>query len=241
MHKENSFLTLTYSEDHLPHAMSLSRDDLNKFFDRLRKHLYPKRFRYFGAGEYGETRRPHYHVILFGHWFEDAELVNGKSYHSKKLEKLWGKGFINIGDVNYASAAYTAKYCMERPSKKQAEKDGTYIRVDPIGSNEYEVEAEFNVSSKRPGLGHEWIKKYWRDVFPADEVILLTEKGAKKKEPPNYYMDWLKENEPALWLEVKQKRNAKDQYGNPEQTESRLAVREMARVKASETMSKRKL
>ena len=50
MHKHNSFITLTYDEEHVPHRGQLQHDDFVKFMKRLRKH---GAVRYYMAGEYG--------------------------------------------------------------------------------------------------------------------------------------------------------------------------------------------
>ena len=61
------FLTLTYNDDNLPSDVGLHKDDLQRFFKRLRKALDTKKIRYFACGEYGDTTsRPHYHAIVFG-------------------------------------------------------------------------------------------------------------------------------------------------------------------------------
>lgn len=66
-HERNSFITLTYSDTHLPDNNSLRKRDLQLFIKRLRKNLNGRRIKYFACGEYGsKTDRPHYHAILFG-------------------------------------------------------------------------------------------------------------------------------------------------------------------------------
>ena len=53
MHKDNCFVTLTYDDAHLPSDYGLQKDDLTKFFKRLRFNTGAK-IRYYAAGEYGE-------------------------------------------------------------------------------------------------------------------------------------------------------------------------------------------
>lgn len=74
------FDTLTYDNEHLPKLSDFmdttndfpcfSRDDIRKFFVRLRRKLayngYKDSFTYFLTSEYGELRhRPHYHVLFY--------------------------------------------------------------------------------------------------------------------------------------------------------------------------------
>ena len=68
-----SFLTLTYSPEYYPKDCGLHKEDLQKFFKRLRinlqreYHEFAPKIRYYAVGEYGsETMRCHYHAIVFG-------------------------------------------------------------------------------------------------------------------------------------------------------------------------------
>lgn len=107
------FITLTYGNTHVPITnrgfMSLAKDDVQKFFKRLRKQqdkLYPdaKPIRYYLAGEYGDKRkRPHYHAIMF-----NAKL--------ELIQPAWQKGEVYYGTVSEASVGYTMKY-ISKPSQ----------------------------------------------------------------------------------------------------------------------------
>ena len=53
----NSFITLTYDDDHLPTDGKLVKEHLKSFLDELRKH--DKSIKYYACGEYGSlTNRP---------------------------------------------------------------------------------------------------------------------------------------------------------------------------------------
>ena len=140
----NSFITLTYDDDHLPPDGGLRKSDFQKFMKRLRK-FFPQKVRYFMCGEYGDQcvhglekcpycghlHRPHYHAILFNCWFQDLALYKDAEgyyvYTSPTLEKLWGKGFVTVGEVTYDSAAYVASYCVKKITGRQA--DDWYIKL----------------------------------------------------------------------------------------------------------------
>lgn len=134
LHEENSFLTLTYDDEHLPENGSLHKPDLQKFFKRLRFHT-GKEIRYYACGEYGEkTLRAHYHVCLFGHNFSNdrqpfRRIGEHILYTSKTLTDIWGLGNTSIGDLTFESAAYTARYVMKKQTGGLAKKDaaGTFI------------------------------------------------------------------------------------------------------------------
>jgi hypothetical protein len=119
MHQENSFLTLTYSDDKLPKGGSLDPDDTKNWLHRFRKAIdrkLGKKVRYFLVGEYGdETQRPHYHAALFGVGCRGpiARYVQGKRCKCVVCgicESTWGNGIIGLGTLENDSAAYIAGY-----------------------------------------------------------------------------------------------------------------------------------
>lgn len=131
------FVTLTYSDEHLPMVQSSDFDvyaSLNKvhmqlFHKRLRKKGFI--FRYYVIGEYGtHTKRPHYHGIYF----------TQKSLNVLDFQEIWGLGNCRFDAVNAAAIGYVCRYhllpeeelpkCMEKP---------------------------FSIMSRRPGLGYGYL------------------------------------------------------------------------------------
>lgn len=131
LHVENSFLTLTYSDEYCPPDGSLRPRDVVLFLKRLRALLAPTKFRYFFVGEYGDdTLRPHYHAALFGIGQGQSELVT----------KAWGLGHIMLAELNIATIRYITGYV----TKKMTVKD------DPRLLGKY---PEFTRMSRMPALG----------------------------------------------------------------------------------------
>ena len=96
------FLTLTYDPTNIRRSPNnfptLSKRDFQLFMKRLRK-VHHSKVKYYAVGEYGtQTKRPHYHAILFN--CDDHDII----------EKAWGLGHIHIGTVTSDSIAYTLKY-----------------------------------------------------------------------------------------------------------------------------------
>lgn len=192
-HSQNSFLTLTYSDDYLPFAGQLVKQDVQLFIKRLRINLEReydgKKVRYYYVGEYGDrTGRPHYHVLLFGHDFSDDRTFLKRTrkgfpiYSSPLLSDAWYQGHANIGEFNFESAAYCARYCL----KKQAgRKNPVYEEVYcDIQSGEVILrEPEFGQPSTRPGIAAEWYRKFGADVRRTDFVVMRN----KKMLPPRYF------------------------------------------------------
>lgn len=249
MHKQNTFITLTYNNENLPKDLSITKRELQNFFKRLRKNTGIK-FKYFACGEYGdENKRPHYHAILFGIDFEDKQLhsksKNGDLYYtSKTLEKAWSNpktkkpiGFAIIGDVTFQSAAYVARYVMKKrkgdddqidPKTGKTNKE-YYMRADENGELHI-VEPEFCLMSRgsgreqdtdlfRYGIGRAWLEKYKNDT----DKDFITINGNKMR-LPKYYDSVLEAKDEMNMLERKLERSKKIQKS--ENTLERLAVKD---------------
>jgi hypothetical protein len=239
LHKSNCFITLTYNDQNLPINGSLKKKDFQGFMKRLRFNYVPKNprkdqlIRFYMAGEYGDRNsRPHYHALLFN--FCPDDLVAAPSskpgkeiYFSPTLEKIWGKGFVNVGEVTLQSAAYVARYCMKKITGMGAnvinEVTGLkhYERFCDITGEIIEVLPEYSGMSRRPGIGADWIRNYKSDIYPKDFV---TVNGVRKR-PPRYYDKYLSDTDPDLHDYLKACRE-EDAYLSPDNTLERLSQRE---------------
>lgn len=157
-HSESSFVTLTYSEENLPHDGSLKPEHLTLFLKRFRKSIAPIRVRYFAVGEYGdESQRPHYHVALFGYppcrkGGTNPRRSGGCCDICDRLRDEWSCGIIYSGDLSYHSAAYVAGYVTKKLTKKD----------DPRLAGRH---PEFTRMSLRPGIG------YWAMAEVASSIL----------------------------------------------------------------------
>lgn len=224
LHDSNVFITLTYSDDHLPHPPSLNYRHYQLFMKRLRK-IKPG-VRFFMCGEYGsETSRPHYHACLFNCFFEDREFVSkrpiGSIYRSSTLEALWPHGFSSIGDLTFESAAYVARYCCKKVTGPSA--DEHYTRFDPYTGEIYTLTPEFGRMSLKPGIGALWYERYSSDVFPHDSVVV---RGCEMK-PPRYYDNFLKSSPSLEFDEIQFLRYQRAQKVAHDNTPERLHTREL--------------
>lgn len=236
MVEQSCFITLTYNDEHVPINYSVSVREWQLFLKRLRKQVHPKLVRFFMCGEYGDQdNRPHYHALIFGHDFSDDRKLwtvrrGYPVFRSVNLEKVWPYGFSEIGQLDYKSAAYCARYVMKKvPDKFNPEH---YWRRSPIDGQMYEVEPEFALMSTKPGLGTEWFKQFSADAFPSDFLIV----DGRKVKPPKFYLNKiaegealvLKKNRPATnQLDIKRNRKLHAQQHKEDNTPERLKVREM--------------
>lgn len=222
-HSDNCFITLTYDDEHLPIGNSLCLSDFQKFMKRLRKR-YGAGIRFFHCGEYGPLHaRPHYHAILFNHNFDDKLLWSRRDdillYTSAALEELWPFGFSSVGDATFESAAYVARYIMKKVTGKMAE--AHYSSFDPSTGEIFTRSPEYITMSRRPGIGHEWLKKYESDIYPCDFVVV----GDRKKRVPRYYDKIIEMDNGELLDLLKRKRVLLANRNAHDNTPERLAVR----------------
>lgn len=246
MHDQNCMVTLTFDDEHVRASHSLFKGnddepgDFSKFIQDLRNYARRKaggrKIRYAGNGEYGDVGgRPHHHGLLFGWDFPDKRYYMTRKgnpvFKSELLDSLWGKGMCEIGSVTHKSAAYIARYCLKKITGERAE--AHYFRQSPIDGGWYQVEPEFFVTSRRPGIGSTWFDKFASDCFPSDFLVV----DGRKVPVPAYYLGKLDE-----LGQVPVKRARKRKAIQPAQrwnnTPERLAVREEVRKAKLKTLTR---
>lgn len=237
MHEQNTWITLTYDPEHLPHGGTLLKADFQKFMKRLRHRIQPIRVRYYACGEYGDQlQRPHYHACLFGFQFPDMELVkrtnHGPVYLSPMLADIWGKGFASVADLTYESAAYTARYTMKKITGLAA--DNHYSTIDEHGQL-HQLEPEFSLMSLKPGIGEKWYKKFSTDIHTRDQAPILGHRPRITKRVPDYFDKLLERVDPTQYQRIKEERKQYRETHATEYTRSRL------KAKAAVTAAKAKL
>lgn len=216
LYEENAFVTLTYDENNMPSGGQLQYEDFQKFMKRLRKQ-FPQKIRFYMCGEYGDQlQRPHFHACLFNVDFHDKQLwARGEGgenlYRSATLERLWPHGYSTTGDLNYKTAAYTARYCMKKITGKNAKY--YYNELTP----------EFNHMSLKPGIGAAFLKKWESDIYPNDYVIL----SGKKLKPPKYYDKQYEKKDKDKYEELKWKREKLMRDNYKDNTDERLKTKEI--------------
>ncbi|UPW41775.1 replication initiator protein [Peromfec virus RodF7_13] len=220
--EENWFVTLTYADEYLPlkqtvntetgeiyTGMSLEPDDLQKFLKRLRKYYETKEkhtgIRYFAAGEYGEKlMRPHYHICIFNMPIKKEQLKKYKNNEQgdalwtwqECAEKIWKKGYVVVGRLNWETAAYTARYIMKKQKGKDAEWFYKSMAKYP----------EFTRMSLKPGIGQRYYEKNKEEIYKNDEIYIPKKNGGMKIKPPKAYDKKYKEEEPEKYDKIRQKR-----------------------------------
>lgn len=241
----NSFITLTYDDEHLPADGNLSVRVWQLFMKKLRKHC-SEEIRFLMCGEYGpKFGRPHYHALIFNWEFPDRELhcvspSGEKVFRSEVLRKIWGNGYVSVGDVTFGSAAYVARYALKK--------------VGGVSSSDHYVDErtgelrapEFRLMSRRPGLGRAFYEKFKLDMFPLDYRII----DGVKTVPARYYGSLYERENPADFQRIKLERVARASRGEyvvntvnrrvwvPSTDSARLAVKEEVKLAQIRRLSK---
>ena len=235
MHKVSCMLNLTYNDSWLPEHGQLFKDDLQRFFKRLRKAGF--KFRYVASGEYGDkTRRPHFHIALFGVDFSDDRRAFGRAvggdltFTSDVVAKVWPKGNHLIGSLNFESAAYIARYILKKIKGLQQPEP---LYIDDVTGEVLLPNPEFMLMSK--GIGRSWFRDFFMsDVFPSASVV--TTQGSKAP-VPRYYKSLLKELGSDLALDMQYRSSARAELEVERLAFENLPVRKSARSLVSSSRS----
>lgn len=242
--QRNCFVTLTYNNQNLPLTetglKTLYKKDVQDFLKRLRyyeqgheswTHPINKKIenpiRYFCCGEYGpKGGRPHYHLALFNWEPDDLKFWKIENdvpmYKSKKLQRIWGHGFVVIEELNLNTANYIARYTLKKAGisgyhREYTKEFWTSIEEDErtgnnrTGDKQYwvkfhrvqkkrikETEDEFIIMSRGAGIGLlEWLEN--KEKIKRSSGIFIKIKDVVKLKPiPRYFKKkWEAEN----WLE----------------------------------------
>jgi len=226
MHQQNAFITLTYDKEHVPYGGTLVKEHFQKFMKRTRSRHNDKKIRFFHCGEYGTLGRPHYHACMFGLDYPDRvehSVQNDvTTFISDELTETWGKGFATCGELNYQTAAYTARYIMKKITGDRAKEH--YQRCVESTGEIIQLEPEYVTMSLKPGIGYDWYQKYKTDVFPSDETP-IPGKGVYPG-VPKYYEHLLRKEDPDTYEKVKNRRRKQFKERRHEYTEERLLTKE---------------
>ena len=226
------FITLTYSDERLPQFVNnktgevksnLIKEDLQKFIKRLREKTYrqtgQRKFRYYAVGEYGtETDRAHYHLIGFN--------INRNILD--QLDDIWGHGHTHIGTVNEGSILYVAKYHVNRNMNNELEEGqiGYYNKQEFI-IEEGTRQPEFATMSKRPAIGHGYIKRNYN--WHVDNLNSYVIQNGYKKAIPRYYKDKIFQDLDKEMLTNKTEKQMEEMYEKQNQQAERMGIDDVDR------------
>jgi len=216
MYEKNSFITLTYSDEHLK-SPKLQYNDFQLFVKRLREKInrdYIKQYgkhnwnlltkeerkvhyesikiSILGTGEYGDTtKRPHFHALIFNWTPSDRQHYrtsdNGdKIYTSATLDSLWGLNDPTQRPSEIGEITFQSAGYVARYATKK-------LRHGKDGQHDYEP---ISKRSCKNAIGKKWLEKYYKSVFNHGFIILP---DGSKSGIPRYYENWLKKHHPEFY------------------------------------------
>lgn len=213
-HDSAYFVTLTYDDMHVPVIPSLDsltgeivwngnlkKSDVQMFMKRLRAHRQDDKIRFFAAGEYGpETKRPHYHAILFGLHLGDWSLIeSGHSetgqiyYDCPELAKIWRNGFVSIEPANEYTCRYVCSYVTSKVGDAAAESYWQDRGQQP----------PFSLSSRRPGIGRQYFEDHETEFFDYEKVFIETDNGSVSVKPPRYFKKLMQASDEDAYIKIR--------------------------------------
>lgn len=186
------------------------KSDVISFMKRLRRyysyHEGVEGIRFFLSGEYGEiSNRPHFHLILLNSpdLSKDFKLwsyQNYSLYESETLKKLWKLGRVIVGELNFETAAYTARYCMKKLK-------GKALEGLPLDNLPYQPWCD---RSRRPGLGSDFVASSLEDMLDCNSTYLVRGDKAIIKSLPRFYINKLEQlSDPEAFERFQKLRDAK--------------------------------
>lgn len=192
------FVTLSYDDYYLPSDNSVHKEDLQKFFKRLRQNFKLDKIKYFAVGEYGfKASRPHYHCIIFNLPDSFDEVYN-------LILKSWGFGFVTISPANDRRLSYTTMYsiasklCDENYNKCEDAYQNhlshvkNFPNLKPLPRSFFYKDLPpkpFALMSKNLGMGYiKRSEKYHRSDL---HNMFYTDELNRKFSLPRYYRDRL--------------------------------------------------
>lgn len=217
--KNNCFITLTYDNEHIPENGLLNKEDLQNFMKRLRYYHQgieewtnprTKRkenpIRYLACGEYGPngTRRPHFHILIFNWKPKDMKFykenhAENRIMISKEITRIWGKGFITVGELTYKSACYVSRYCTKKMFNGVKNKDLKKAEIQP----------EFILMSRNGGIGIKYWENYQKLIMKQDGILIKQGDKVKNKRIPRYFEKKLQEQNEEKYEKYKTKKMIK--------------------------------
>jgi len=130
-------------------------------------------------------------------------------------------------ELNLKTAGYVGRYITKKINGDK--KDEHYQKVCEITGEIHSIQQEYATMSNRPGIGKKWWDKYKKDVFPSDDVIILSSNRAHHVPTPKYYDIQLEREDPSLYERIKSQRQEFAERHIKDNTLKRLITREVCK------------
>lgn len=244
MYENNSFITLTYDDDHLL-SPRLQYKDFQEFIAKLRDKLfrdqlnkmYPndpqdtQRFKWKQLTK--ETRKQIYDQICIGYFVTGEYGDQRKRPHWHVIIFNWCPKDLEFayqndrGDRVFHSKLLTQLWGKGRTDLgsvtfESAGYVARYAAKKLVHGPDGHSYQPISRKSSKQAIGKRFLERYWEDIFNHGHVVLLTKKGDVKTSIPRYYEKWLAKHKPNQYYSyvtrIKSERMAKAQEKSQEET-----------------------
>lgn len=247
------FLTLTYRDEELPDQGWTHAPDFNEFIKNVKDENPKAHTSYLGCSEYGAkgTRRPHYHLILYGHtfprWRTPRAVRKGgiPAFNSDVVHDLWGKGRIELSEIEDAARAakYVAGYMLKNAGHDQwsiSQSKWITQLLPTVNSASRKIflkegqrltappDPRIHVS-KKPAIAHAYFRHNLERIYKDDAIFLpgLGRAGQKGIRPPRSCDRICEAEAPKTWERILESRRLyREESAIPMASESELNARQ---------------
>ena len=136
-------------------------------------------------------------------------------YDSGDLSRIWGHGIVDIAPFSGAAAQYVANYVLKNYS----------VGGKPVDFGN--VVKPFQVMSRRPGIGKNFLARFMHDIYPDGYV---TRPGGGKRKAPRFYDLTLEKLNGRLYRKVKRKRKEIATQKSLDKSQPRMYIQEEVEV-----------
>lgn len=184
--KKASQIDLTLERSNLE---ELEINPLEEIFCKRKRNKKP--IRMLNCGEYGpKTKRPHYHAVVWN--FKPMDLRRYSKdrrgywlFTSKKINQIWGKGYVIIGNAETDTVSYVARYCTKKFARTEEEQQRM----------KQKKQTEFIGASSQGFIGYFYWEKYKDKIKKAMGIFMKNrDKTMLAKIPKAMEKKWEEEN-----------------------------------------------
>lgn len=223
MYENNSFITLTYSDENLK-SPKLQYRDFQEFIAKLRDKIFRDKLNQMYPNDPQETQR-----IKFKQLTKDTRkqihesirigyFVTGE-YGEQRKRPHW-----HVLIFNWKPSDLTHKYTNDRGDRvsnsttldtlwghgiteigsvtfHSAGYCARYAAKKLVHGNDGHAYEPISKKSSKQAIGKKFLEKYWKDIFNYGHVILMTSDGEVKTTIPRYYEKWLAKHQPEAYID----------------------------------------
>uniref|UniRef100_A0AAU8B5F6 Replication initiator protein n=1 Tax=Dulem virus 207 TaxID=3145684 RepID=A0AAU8B5F6_9VIRU len=172
-------------------------NELEDMFGQNSRRKNRKPIRYINCGEYGpKTKRPHYHAVIFNFKPNDLRRYSRDRrgywiYTSNKLNKIWKKGYVIVGNAETETVAYVARYCTKKFKRSEEEQQ----------KMKRKKQTEFIGASSLGFIGYYYWIKFKEKIKEAKGILMkMKDKVVLQKIPKAMCKKWKEENKESFDL-----------------------------------------